>query len=175
MEYFFICGIVLIANNQELLVVFNQLCNVLSKQRERRIGHNDVCLFKQFDTLLATEIAVAFQWLYANLLCIWCAVAVLVAFIYKIHSLLALVLAEQIHILILVASGYEFLQAEKLEVVGEVSEEVAYAWVVAVAQHRLSTEMVVIVTQFVVYVFELCIELVFFGSLSLVDSSFYHE
>ena len=175
MEYFFVCGIVLIANNQELLVVFNQLCNVLSKQRERRICHNDVCLFKQFDTLLATEIAVAFQWLYANLLCVWYAVAVLVAFVYKIHSLLALVLAEQIHILILVASGYEFLQAEKLEVVGEISEEVAYAWVVAVAQHGLATEMVAIVAQFVVYVFKLCIEFVFFSSFCLVYASFCHE
>ena len=40
-------------------------------------------------------------------------------------------------------------------------KEIAYPWVVAVAQHRLATEMFFIVPQLVLDVDELCVKLIF--------------
>ena len=42
LENFFVGYGVLMANNNELLFVFNELANILSEQGERRVGNNDV-------------------------------------------------------------------------------------------------------------------------------------
>ena len=132
------------SNYQEFFSILHQLSYIFPKQRERRIGHHNISLFQQLNTFLAAKVAVAFKWLYPYFLSIGDTVAVFVAFIHEKHSLFAFVLAEEIHVLILVASGYEFLQSKKLEVVGEISEEVAHARVIAVAQHRLAAKMLTI-------------------------------
>jgi uncharacterized membrane protein len=80
-------------------------------------------------------------------------IAVLVAVVNEIDGLLALILAEQIHILILIACGDEAFQSEKLEVIGKVCEEVRHARVIAVAQHRLSTKVFLIVAKLIIDVF----------------------
>lgn len=129
------------SNYQELFSILHQLSYIFPKQRERRIGHHNVGLFQQLNTFLAAKVTITFKWFYPYFLSVGDTVAVFVAFIHEKHSLFAFVLAEEIHVLILVASGYKLLQSKKLEVVCKVSEEVAYAWVVAVAQHRLAAKM----------------------------------
>ena len=68
--------------------------------------------------------------------------------------------AEEVGGVVLVAGGYELLQAEVLEVVGEVIEEVAYARVVAVAENRFALEVLGVVPEFVFDVRQLRVELV---------------
>jgi len=89
--------------------------------------------------------------------------------------MLAMALAEQVHVLVLVTSGNEFLQTEKLKVVSEVSEEIAHTRIITIAQHNLSTEMVTIMLELFVDVFQLRVKLVFLGSLGLVNSSSWHN
>ena len=47
--------------NNEFLFVLHKLCHIFPKQREWRIGHNDVCLFQKFDALAASEVAIFFK------------------------------------------------------------------------------------------------------------------
>ena len=94
MEYFFIRSIVLVSYYQTLLLIFHQLSHIFPKQREWWIGHHNISLFQQLNTFLAAEVAVALQWLDANLLGIGNMVAAFVAFVDEIHGLLALVLTE---------------------------------------------------------------------------------
>ena len=54
----------------------------------------------------------------------------------------------------------QLLQAKVIEVHGEVLEEVGLVWVVAVAQHDLGTQLVTVVTQFLLDVRQLGVELV---------------
>ena len=96
-------------------------------------------------------------------------VAVFVALIYEVNSLFAGAFREQINILTFITDSNQFLQAKKLEIVGEIFEEVADARVIAVTQHRLTTEMFAVMAQLIVYVFKLSIKLIFLGFLSLVE------
>jgi hypothetical protein len=106
------------------------LCHKFSEQRERRIGDHDVRLFQQVDALLAAEVAIALQWFHTDFLRIGYAVAVLVALVFQIDSLLAVVLAEEVAFVILVAGGDEFFQSQRLKVKGKIVEEIADARVV---------------------------------------------
>ena len=105
--------------------MLDQLSHVLTEQREGRVGHHDVCLLEQFDGFLATEVAVTLERLDPNLLGVGDIVAVSVARVLELDRLLGVVLAEEIDLLVPVASRDELLQAQLLEVVGEVVEEVA--------------------------------------------------
>jgi len=68
--------------------------------------------------------------------------------IFEIDALFRLVRAEQICVLVLIASGDELLQFQFLEVVGEVVEEIADARVIAVAENGLPFEVLRIVPEF---------------------------
>ena len=181
----FFCRIsVYIPDNQELLVVFHQLCYIFTEQREGWIGYDNICLFQQLYTLTTAEIAIAFQRVDAYFLWVGNVVAILVTIIYQIYCLFTLILTEQVHILILVASGDESLQPKKLKVISEVREKVAHPWVITIAQHRLSSEMFPIVSQLVVDVFQLRIKFVLlcllgsiqiFVSHRLIVSNYQHQ
>ena len=83
--------------------------------------------------------------------------------------MLALVPAEEVYVLVLVASGNKFFQSKELKVVSEISEEIAHARVVAITQHGLAAEVLAVMPQLVVDVFQLRVELVFLGLFCLVQ------
>ncbi len=85
----------------------------------------------------------------------------LVALVYQIDSIFRLVLTEQVYILILIACRDKPLQSQKLKVIGKVSEEVADARIIAIAQYCFASEMLPIVPQFVIDVLQLRIEFIF--------------
>ena len=93
------------------------------------------------------------------------AVAIAVAEILQPNRPFAVVLAEQVAVLVLVASGNQFLQAQLLEVVTEIMEEVAHTRVVAVAEHRLPLEMRLVMLQFVLNINELGIKFILLRSI----------
>ena len=80
---------------------------------------------------------------------------------YEIYSLFACPFRKEIDILTFIAGRNQFLQTEKLEVIGEIFEKVADARVIAVAQYGLTTGVFAVMSQFVVYVFKLSIKLIF--------------
>lgn len=92
-------------------------------------------------------------------------VGVAVAQVFQPDGLLVVVAAEEVGVLVLVASGDEAFQAQLLEAVGKVVEEVADARVVAVAEDGLPPEVFTVMTEFVLDVGQLSVEFVF---LSLV-------
>jgi hypothetical protein len=55
-------------------------------------------------------------------------------------------LTEQVAVLVFVASGNQFLQAQLLKVVAEIMEKVAYTRVIAVAKHSFAFEMFLVMT-----------------------------
>jgi len=116
---------VLVANDQELLVVLEQLRDILAEQREGWVGYHDVCLLQQFDGLRAAEVAVTLQRDDPDLRGVGDVVVVPVPVVLKVYGLFGVVLAEEVDFLTLVARGDELLQSQLLEVVGEVVEEVA--------------------------------------------------
>ena len=150
---------------QELLLILHQLRYRLAEERERRVGHHDVRLLEQFDALGAAEVAVAPQGADADLFGIGHTVGVAVAQVFQPNGLLVVVAAEEVGVLVLVASGDEAFQAQLLEAVGKVAEEVAGARVVAVAEDGLPSEVFTVMTEFVLDVGQLSVEFVF---LSLV-------
>lgn len=137
--------------------------HILAKERERRVGHHDIRLLQQLDALITTEIPVSLQRTDANLLGVWYAVGVAVAQILQLDGLLAVVAAEEVGILVLVASGDETFQAQLLEAVGKVVEEVADTGIVAVAEDSLPPEVITVVTKLILDVGQLGVELVFLG------------
>jgi hypothetical protein len=147
-------------DDEEHLPVLYQLLNVLAKQRKGRIGADDVRLLEQFDAFRAAEIAVAFEIVDADFLRVRDAAAVLVAVVFKVDSTLRSVLAEQIGITIPVTGRDELFQPELLEVVREVVEEIAYLWIVAVAQDGLALEMFRVMPQLLLDVGKLGVELI---------------
>ena len=79
------------------------------------------------------EIPIAFQRFYSYLFGIGYMVSIFIAFINQVNGLFALVLAEQVYILILITSGNQFFQSKKLKVVGEISKEITHTRIVTVA------------------------------------------
>ena len=71
--------------------------------------------------------------------------------------------------IIFIAGGDKFFQPQLLEIVAEIVEKVAHTWVVAVAQHRLSTKVFFIVFQLVLNIHELRIKFVFLCRLCGVE------
>ena len=136
---------------------------IFSKKREWWICNHNVGLFKQFDAFGGAEIAVAVKVMDANFFGVGYTVAVAVAGIFKPYSLFAIVLTEQVAVLVFVAGGYQLFQSKLLEIVAEIMKKVAHSRVVAVAEHRFATEMLAIVLQLVFDINELGVKFVFFG------------
>ena len=158
---------VLVADNQELLPVLHELRYVLTEQRERRVGDDDVGFLEERDALGAAEVApgvsvVALERFAGGLVAleeyldvghVRRAVAVLVLDVVEDDGqrlgLLPLAVAlvvfrKQRHLSrngrSVVAGGDELLHAELVEVGGEVLEEVALEGVIAVAVDDLVVE-----------------------------------
>jgi len=129
----------LTSENQELLSELHQLRDIFAEERERRVRDDDVRLHQQFDAFGRAEVAVTLQLVDADLLRIGNAVAVLVAVVDERDRALAVVLRKEVRRLVLVARRDEALQPQRLELEGEVVEEVGDARIVAVAQDRLAT------------------------------------
>ena len=168
-KYFLVRDGILMSNNQELLVILHQLRHILPEQREWRVGDDDVGFFQEFNALSAAEISITLERQHTDFFRIGNVVTILVALVNQIDRFLALTLREQIDILILVAGSYQFLQAEVLEVVGKVREEIADARVVAVAQHGLAAKVLAVVPQLIVDVLQLSIKLILLSLLGLVQ------
>jgi len=87
-------------------------------------------------------------------------ILVIIAGVFEVNRLFLVVLAKEVGRVVLVAGRYELFQAEVLEVVGEVVEEVANARVVAVAENRFALEVRGVVPEFVFDVRQLRVELI---------------
>ena len=92
-------------DNNELLLVFDELGDIFAEEAEGGIGDDNIRLLQQLDALGATEISVTVQSVDSDLFWTRHPVAVPVAKIFKPDGGLAVVAAEKIHILILIAGG----------------------------------------------------------------------
>ncbi|WP_240520536.1 hypothetical protein, partial [Glutamicibacter sp. BW77] len=120
--------------------------------RERGVRDNNVCLLKQVDAFRAAKVSVTFEWFNADFLGVRNQVPVLVSLVLKVHSLFSVILAEQIRLLALITSGYEFFELQLLEVVAEVMEEIADPWIIAVEIDNFPFEVLLIVAHLVLNV-----------------------
>jgi hypothetical protein len=84
--------------------------------------------------------------------------------------LLAVIRTEQVHLLILVTSGNEFLEPELLKVEREVVKEVADSRVVAVQIHNLVSKVFAVMLQLTFDVGELGVELVLFCGAGIPET-----
>ena len=75
----------------------------------------------------------------------------------------------------LVAGGDELLESKQMEVQDEVVEEVAHPRVVAVAEDGLAFEVLFVVFELCLYVFELGVELILLGFLRLGELLVCHK
>ena len=57
-ENLFVSNGVFVRDDNKLFSIFDQLSNVFSKQRKRRVCHDNIGLLQQFDTFAGTEIPV---------------------------------------------------------------------------------------------------------------------
>lgn len=80
-------------------------------------------------------------------------------------------LAEKIGVLVLVAGGDEFLESQRVVLVGEVVEELADLGIIAVAQDGLALEVLGVVLELLLDVGKLGVELVLLGRLGGMQAS----
>ena len=144
------------------------MADIFTKEAERWVRDDNVCLLEQLNALWTTEVAVSFEFVDSDFFRAWHTVSVPVAEIFKPDRGLAVVSTEQIHILILVAGCDKFLKSEKLKVVGEIMKEVADSRVITVAKDCLALEMFPVMPQLILDVRKLGVELIFLRALSLV-------
>ena len=97
------------------------------------------------------------------------AVAIFVAKVFQPNRPLGIVLAEQVPLLVLVASGNQPFQAQVFKIVGEVVEKVRHPWVIAVAKDCLSLEMFLVMFQLVLDIRELGVKFIFLGVLRAIQ------
>ena len=187
---------ILVSNNQKLLIIFHQLRHIFPKERERRVGHDNVRLAQQFNALLRTKVA-RLQ-LRQHVLVVFdedfhvghihCAVAIHVLHLRDDQFvgnafrffLLFLPLGEQREFAALdgravVARANQFFQSELIETRGEVFEEIAFVGVIAVAKHGFAAEVLPIVLQLAFDVLQLRVELILLRHLSGVKIFVCHE
>ena len=124
---------------------------------------------------MGTEISVTFEIMDADFFGVRYSITVAVTKILQPNGLLRIVLAEQIAVLVFVAGGDEFLQAQLLKVIAEIMEKVAYTRVIAVAKHSFAFKMLLIMPQLVLNVNKLSIKLVFFGIFRLIQILICHR
>lgn len=185
---------VLIADDDESLVMLHERRHILAEQRERRIGHDDVRLIEQFEALAATEVARAVDAVAVQLGQFVLAGVEQVFDVVHIQPSVAGGVAEDVddglvrpavssrilvHVIVeqgwlvlaagdggaRVAGGDELLQPEGVEVQCEVLKEIALERVVAIAQDDLAFEVVPVMDELVLDVGHACVELVVLGLL----------
>ncbi len=161
-------------DDEELLFKLHQLRDIFSEERERRIRDDDVGLHHQFNALGRAEVAIALQLVDADLLRIGNAVSVPVSVINERDCALAVVLREEVRRLVLVARRDEPLQTQRLELIGEVVEEVGDARIVAVAKHGLAAEVLLVVSKLPLDIRELRVELVLFRLFRVIQQVVRH-
>src|SRR5258705_90506 len=93
-EDLFVVKSVHMPDDEELFLVLHQLRDILPKQRERRIGDNDVSLLEQVDAFLAAKIAVGFESARLDLREVRKALLLLLAAVLEVDAMRRLVLAE---------------------------------------------------------------------------------
>lgn len=81
-------------DDEELFLVLHQLRDIFPKQRERRIGNNDVSLLEQVNAFLAAKIAVGLEFARLDLREVRKALTLLLSAVLKADPLRCLVLAE---------------------------------------------------------------------------------
>jgi hypothetical protein len=129
-------------------------------------------LLQECDAFLASEVAVAFEGVDADPLRGGNASARgSLAFVDEVDTELAVVLAEEVGVAVLVAGGDEFLELEVVELAGEVVKEVADLGVIAVAQDSLALEVLRVVLEFLLDVGKLGLELILLCRLRGVQAS----
>lgn len=114
------------------------------------------------------EVAVPRQVLDADFNAIRFIIFVLVTVVFEIDGPFGVVSAEQVHILILVAGGNEFFEAQFLEVERKVTEEIAHMRIITVAIHHLALEVVLIMLQLPLNVRQLCVKLILLRVFGLI-------
>ena len=146
--------------DRELLAATYKERKEIEKPRERRVRHDDIRLVEEAEAFGAVEAAVALQLPDGNLVAIDLAVPIGVAVVDLVDGLSARLLREEIDVLALVAGGDDALQPKDLETAREVLEEIAAAWVIAVAEDGLARELRTVVAHLVLDVGELRIMLI---------------
>ena len=164
-----------ITDDDKLLLVFDQLSDVFTEEREGRIGDDDICFFEELDTLFTAEVPIPFQRMHesSDIRVRWH--ADIFSLVDEVDRLLGRTDREEIWILILVAGGDEFLESKQMEVQDEVVEEVTHPRVVAVTEDGLAFEVLFVVFELCLYVFELGVELILLGLLRLGELFVCHK
>ncbi len=149
--------------------------HILSEQRERRIRDHDVRLIEQRQALLGAEVAIAFQ-----LDKLVLAKLEQVTDVFHIDAAVPgrvmhrcddrlIGLRPAVTVLgdsrPLITRRNQLLQSETFEVQHEELEEVALERVVAVAEHRCALEMLTIMTEFLLDIRQLGVELIVLRAL----------
>ena len=159
-------------DDDELLLVFDQLRDVFPEQGKGWIRNNDICFLQKFDAFLATEVAIVFEWMYANPAGGGNSTTRgTFAFVNEIGTACTMMLAEMIGIAVLIAGGDEFLELEVVEFTREVMEKVADLGVIAVAQDSLALEVLLVVLKLLLNVRKLCVEFILLLRLGGVKTS----
>lgn len=102
---------------------------------------------------------------------VWKTVPLLLAAVLEENAFVRLVLAKEVWLVVLVAGCEQCPEMEHLIIVQKVLEEVAYAWVVAIAEDGSVLEMPLVMDKFFLDVGKLGIELVLLGRPSGVQAS----
>ena len=157
-EHLFVFNAVDIPDDKEQLLRFQNPCEELAEERERRIGDDNVCLVAELTDLLAAKIAIALQIPPFEIIKIDAPVggrvvvenedlAAHLGLRLVERRLLGLVergLIEGLDLLARrrIAGRDQFLQSKALEVLGEEAGELAPLGVVAGQKHRLAAKRV---------------------------------
>ena len=96
------------------------------------------------------------------------AIVVFIAFVLQVNGLLAVVLAEQIPLLIFIAGGDEFFQFEGFKIVREIMKEIADPGIITVTVDNFVFEVMSVVRELPFNVGKLGVELVLFGIFCLM-------
>ena len=89
----------------------------------------------------------------------------LVAVVFEVDCLFRLVFAEQVCVLVFVASCDELFQPKLPEIQREIQKEIADAGIIAVAQDDLVFEVFLVVPKLSFDVGQYCVELIVLGAL----------
>lgn len=116
-------------------------------------------------------IAVALEFVDADLVGVGLAVAVCVALVFEVKRAGGLMRAAEVGLLLFVAGRDQPFELQPLEIVGEVVEEVADARVVAIAKDGLALEVGGVVLEFLLDVGKLGVKLVLLGRLGGVQTA----
>jgi hypothetical protein len=77
-KHVFVSNRILVSNNQELLIVFDKLLNVLAEQREGWIRDNNIRHLQKLNALSTAKVTIPLQWSNSNLFWVWNVITILV-------------------------------------------------------------------------------------------------